>query len=97
MNCGIIALVFRCKITGGNLTTNDEATAFRWATEPEVTGTMDEAYAIRVLHALREAGTPAVWPHDSVRLIQPRSPEPKRAESDVPPTDNNTYLLNVGT
>ena len=27
---GIIALVFRCKITGGTLATSDETTAFRW-------------------------------------------------------------------
>jgi 8-oxo-dGTP diphosphatase len=30
---GIVALVFRCKVTGGHLTTNEEVSAFRWATE----------------------------------------------------------------
>ena len=34
MTRGIIALVFRCKITGGDLAANDEVTAFRWATKP---------------------------------------------------------------
>ena len=33
---GIIALVFRCKITGGQLTTNNEVTAFRWADRAEL-------------------------------------------------------------
>ena len=33
---GIIALVFRCKITGGQLTTNNEVTAFRWADETAI-------------------------------------------------------------
>jgi len=30
---------------------------------------MDEAYAIRVLDALREAAAPAVRPHDGVHLL----------------------------
>jgi len=33
---GIIALVFRCKITGGQLTANDEVTAFHWADEADI-------------------------------------------------------------
>src|SRR6185312_6150781 len=33
---GIIALVFRCKITGGQLKTNSEVSAFQWADEPAV-------------------------------------------------------------
>jgi 8-oxo-dGTP diphosphatase len=36
MNRGIIALVFRCKVTGGELTTNDEVTDFRWADESNI-------------------------------------------------------------
>jgi 8-oxo-dGTP diphosphatase len=68
MTRGIIALVFRCKITGGTLTTNDEATGFRWATESEIPGLMDEAYAVRVLDALHETAA-AVRPHDGVHLL----------------------------
>ena len=33
---GIIARVFRCKITGGHLTPNDEVTAFHWADDAEI-------------------------------------------------------------
>ncbi len=52
MNRGIIALVFRCKTTGGQLSTSDETEAFRWATETEIPELASEAYAARVLDAL---------------------------------------------
>jgi ADP-ribose pyrophosphatase YjhB (NUDIX family) len=69
MTRGIVNLVFRCKITGGGLATNDEASGFQWAAESEVPGLMDEAYAIRVLDALRDATGVAVRPHDGVHLL----------------------------
>jgi 8-oxo-dGTP diphosphatase len=50
---GFIALVFRCKITGGQLTTNNEVTAFRWADEAAIRQLTTEAYAVRFLDALR--------------------------------------------
>src|SRR5215471_13370205 len=49
MTRGIIALVFSCKITGGELATTEEASAFRWAAAPELHQLMPEAYAVRVL------------------------------------------------
>ena len=66
---GIIALVFRCKITGGHLAANDEVTAFHWAAAAEVAELADEAYAARVLDALRETADAAVRAHDGVRLM----------------------------
>ena len=69
MTRGIIALVFRCKITGGDLTTTDEASAFRWATEPELPELMPAAYAIRVQDALHEPTTTAIRPHDGTHLL----------------------------
>ena len=69
MTCAIVNLVFRCKITGGGLVPNDEASDFRWATGAEVPRLMDEAYAVRVLDALRETGAAAVRPHDGVHLL----------------------------
>ena len=69
MTRAIVNLVFRCKITGGALATSDEASDFRWATEAEVPGLMDEAYAIRVLDALHETAAAAVRPHDGVHLL----------------------------
>ena len=66
---GIIALVFRCKITGGHLIANDEATAFRWADETDIRQLTTEAYAIRLLDALREGTTPAIRQHDGTDLL----------------------------
>jgi len=67
---GIIALVFRCKITGGVWATNEEVTDFRWVTESETPRLMTEAYAVRVLDALHDPGPAAVRPHDGVHLLQ---------------------------
>jgi 8-oxo-dGTP diphosphatase len=66
---GIIALVFRCKITGGALVTNDEVTDFRWISQSDTPRLMSEAYAIRVLDALHDPGPAAVRPHDGVHLL----------------------------
>ena len=66
---GIIALVFRCKITGGQLTANDEATAFRWADQADIRQFTTEAYAVRLLDALRDGTTPAVRQHDGTGLL----------------------------
>jgi 8-oxo-dGTP diphosphatase len=69
----IIALVFRCKVTGGQLTTNDEATGFRWVTEAEATALMPEAFAVRVLDALHHEPTPAVRLHNGIDILHESS------------------------
>jgi 8-oxo-dGTP diphosphatase len=66
---GIIALVFRCKITGGHLATNDEVTTFHWADQNDIRQLTSEAYAVRLLDALREDTTPAVRLHDGTELL----------------------------
>jgi len=66
---GIIALVFRCKITGGELALTDETTANRWADEHAIRELAAEVYAIRVLDALRVDATPAVRHHDGTHLL----------------------------
>ena len=66
---GIIALVFRCKITGGQLTTNDEVTGFRWADQDAIRELTTEAYAIRILDAMRTDTAPAVREHDGTSLL----------------------------
>jgi ADP-ribose pyrophosphatase YjhB (NUDIX family) len=66
---GIIALVFRCKITGGHLTPNDEVTAFHWADQNEIQQYTSDAYAIRLLDALREDAAPAIRQHDGIELL----------------------------
>jgi hypothetical protein len=63
MKRAMVALVFRCKATAGDLTINDEVTAFRWATADDIRDLADEAYAVRVLDALHEEDHPAVVRH----------------------------------
>lgn len=68
MTRGIIALVFRCKVTGGQLAANDEASSFRWASKADVRELASEAYAVRVLDAVRLERATAVRAHDGTRL-----------------------------
>ncbi|WP_072483468.1 NUDIX domain-containing protein [Streptomyces atratus] len=65
---GIVALVFRCKPSGGAERTSDESTAVDWLTPTEVEERMAEVYAIRLLDALDGAG-PHVRSHDGRRLV----------------------------
>ena len=44
---GIVALVSRCKIIGGQFAANDEASSFRWTSEADVRDLASEAYAVR--------------------------------------------------
>ncbi|MFF0271813.1 NUDIX hydrolase [Streptomyces sp. NPDC004330] len=64
---GIVALVFRCKPTGGEEQTSTESTAVEWLTPEEISARMAEVYAIRLLDALDEAG-PHVRSHDGRHL-----------------------------
>jgi ADP-ribose pyrophosphatase YjhB (NUDIX family) len=66
---GIVALVFRCRATGGDLSISSETAEFRWAEAAEVTRLADPAYAARVLDALEHAAPPAIRTHDGVQLV----------------------------
>lgn len=65
---GIVALVFRCKPSGGMERTSSESTAVAWLTPDEVAECMAEVYSIRLLDALDGNG-PHVRSHDGKRLI----------------------------
>jgi 8-oxo-dGTP diphosphatase len=69
MRHGIVALVFRCHVVSGQPSTSVEASEVCWLTPAQVAELMNEAYATRVLDALRP-GPPAVRVHDGVALIQ---------------------------
>jgi ADP-ribose pyrophosphatase YjhB (NUDIX family) len=69
MRRGIVALVFRAHVVGGELRTSDETARAEWWRRDLVTSRLDEAYAIRVLDALDEA-EPAVRAHDGVLLLR---------------------------
>ncbi|MFF9397712.1 NUDIX hydrolase [Streptomyces sp. NPDC014744] len=64
----IVALVFRCKPSGGTERTSCESTAVAWLTPDEVSERMSEVYAIRLLDALGGNG-PHVRSHDGRHLI----------------------------
>jgi 8-oxo-dGTP diphosphatase len=66
---GIIALVFRCKVTGGQFTTNNEVTAFRWADQDDNRQLTNEAYAIRLLDGLCEGALQAIREHDGTTAV----------------------------
>ena len=68
MQRGIVALVFRCRAIAGELTLNEEVMAFRWASPEEVPELVTEAFAVRVLDALKD-GTPAIREHDGTHLV----------------------------
>ena len=76
MTRAIIALVFRCNIAGGHLATNDEAAAFHWASQAEVSELASEAYAVRILDALRYENGPSVRQHDGTRVLDTRAALP---------------------
>lgn len=67
MERGIIALVFRCSVAEGARIPTAEAVEVAWLSPDEVTGRMDEAYAVRLLDALDPEG-PIIRSHDGVRL-----------------------------
>ncbi len=79
---GIVALVFRCKPSGGTERTSSESTAVSWLTPDEVSDRMAEVYAIRLLDALDGAG-PHVRSHDGKHRLhgfrQPLWGEPLRS------------------
>jgi 8-oxo-dGTP diphosphatase len=68
MRRGIIALVFRCCVVGGEPHTTKEAAEVAWLSPDQVRELMDEAYATRLLDALRP-GPAAVRAHDGLSLL----------------------------
>ncbi len=69
MSHGVVALVYECVVTGGQLSENDEAQAFRWVTEEEVPELMTEAFAVRVLDALHHKRDVPTRAHDGVHVL----------------------------
>ena len=92
MTRAIIALVFRCKITGGDLATTDEVASFRWATGADVAELADEAYAVRVLDALNGGEPAAVRHHDGVHLIPPTPSADRRPTRRVQLSDKTIRI-----
>ncbi|MFI5803565.1 NUDIX hydrolase [Streptomyces sp. NPDC051561] len=68
MERGVVALVFLCRPVGGQEQTSSESVDVRWFTPDEVRSHMVEAYAVRVLDALKSGAAP-VRAHDGQRLL----------------------------
>jgi 8-oxo-dGTP diphosphatase len=68
MRRGIVALVFRCRIIGGKPRPTREAEQVSWLSPDEISNLMDEAYATRLLDALRP-GPAAIRAHDGLLLL----------------------------
>jgi 8-oxo-dGTP diphosphatase len=69
MRRGIIALVFRCTVTGGELGVSDETESYRWVSEADIAVMASEAFAVRVLDALRDGEPAAIRMHDGTNLL----------------------------
>jgi len=69
MTQGIVALVYRCSVTGGHPMPSIEAKSVRWVDQDEIDRLMTPAYATRVHDAFR--ATAASRTHDGVNLIEP--------------------------
>jgi 8-oxo-dGTP diphosphatase len=68
LRLGVVALVFRARVTSGEPGPTEESAAVDWWTADQVTERMAETFAVRVLDALDSTDV-AVRLHDGVRLL----------------------------
>lgn len=78
MTLGVVALVFRARLIAGTPAETDESAAVAWWTADQVAADMNEAFAVRILDALRTDPTPAVRSHDGQRLLDHNPPDTGR-------------------
>jgi ADP-ribose pyrophosphatase YjhB (NUDIX family) len=67
MGLGVVALVFRCRLLGGEARLNDEASEVLWLDPEKAAAQMTEAFAVRVTDAL-DGPWPHIRHHDGTRL-----------------------------
>lgn len=80
---GIVALVFRCRLVGGEASPSSEVSEVAWLSPAEARAVMSEAYSTRILDALADV-PPKVRAHDGERLAKPMPSRPRRSRD---PTD----------
>jgi 8-oxo-dGTP pyrophosphatase MutT (NUDIX family) len=73
LKLGVVALVFRARIVGGQLGPTDESAQVDWWTGDTVAAQMAETFAVRVTDAL-DAQQPAIRVHDGVHVLAEESP-----------------------
>lgn len=66
---GVVALVFRGHVTGGELRTSSETPRVEWWTREQVVSGMPAPYAQRILDALDDRALPTVREHNGERLL----------------------------
>ena len=64
---GIVSLVFRCALVGGQPIPTDEALSVQWLTIEEIRQLMDPAYIVRVTDAFADRASVRV--HDGINLL----------------------------
>lgn len=69
LTAGIVALVFRCSLEGGQIRPTAESREVCWMTREQVAAAMTPAFAIRVLDALD--GGVHTRAHDGTNLVLP--------------------------
>jgi 8-oxo-dGTP diphosphatase len=68
MRLGVVSLVFRCRPVSGAAQPTAEASQVAWLDRAQVTGRMEEAFAIRLLDAV-DAEEPRIRIHDGQHLL----------------------------
>jgi ADP-ribose pyrophosphatase YjhB (NUDIX family) len=69
MILGVVSLVFRCHVVGGEPRPTEEATEVAWLTLDEIVHQMVEAFAVRLQDAVAAEPKPYVRLHDGISLI----------------------------
>jgi len=67
---GIVALVFRCDVVEGVAQPGNETSEIAWLTPGQLKTLMADAYSVRLLDALRQAGAPTIRAHDGTKLLE---------------------------
>jgi ADP-ribose pyrophosphatase YjhB (NUDIX family) len=66
---GIVALVFRCEIAGGETRTTAEAREFAWLGPSQIAAYMSDAYRVRLIDAGSVGGSPVIRVHDGTSIL----------------------------
>ncbi|PPK92953.1 ADP-ribose pyrophosphatase YjhB (NUDIX family) [Kineococcus xinjiangensis] len=71
---GVLALVFLAHSIGGRLTTNSEASSFKWLWPTEIRRHVHQIFAQRLLDALKHQNSPAIRDHDGQTFWTQKTP-----------------------
>jgi 8-oxo-dGTP diphosphatase len=78
LKLGVVALVFRARVVGGQAGPTEESARIEWWTADDVIARMSETFAVRVLDAL-DAQDVAIRLHDGTHLLTETPAQPAGA------------------